>query len=606
MYFAQTSLHCTIRPPPRLLLEVPPFNSSTTTATIVHPQVKLDASLSSLFFCSFLFAYFYTGGAVSSAASSVFPPARTSQPDSSFSWYNFLTISRTIAHGRVAASSFPAAQDPSYQQPPPLQHQQRARYQATGVPSFSPPHSPHQQPLTGGAALHLQQRLAYPPQQQQGPTARHYTPQVNPAAARSTYNPQLQLSGPAYAEPGAQNNGRVPNYDTRLSAGVVGDVSFNPVEVQYHPSAPRQSKWSAALVDPLDIYDNLLYNTVPYAATERDMTLLQGGGGGDREGSHSQGRYGSRAVTAAGSASARGGGDPAGRYGDDTSSTSRYGPSSGPSGPNSGSKRARRSLSRSPPRLRGSVAAASSAGGGDHHHRSGAPQSRKSESSQRSRSRSRSGSVSMSDHRRGAGTGERGGGAFNPYGPVGGSGGGGGTAFRVSKPLLNYGTVPTAALIQHFQLPAFNVHGATQLREIDLCARFPQLYLPNDFLSVHLDHTAIHQALNEDIFSGLINSVSVFCMNLFFETLSSFSLPLAPTLKFSPFSSAHTLLILILFPRIYCAPGVGAARAGEQPKRTGASRAPLPPHPRLLRRARAAQVHLLPHCYRGSRWAGFK
>ena len=79
---------------------------------------------------------------------------------------------------------------------------------------------------------------------------------------------------------------------------------------------------------------------------------------------------------------------------------------------------------------------------------------------------------------------------------------------RISKPLLDFAAVPMAALMQHFQLPAVAVHGASQLGAIDLSIRFPQLYLPNDFLSVQVDHAAIQQALNNDVFSNLVNSVS--------------------------------------------------------------------------------------------------
>lgn len=292
------------------------------------------------------------------------------------------------------------------------------------------------------------------PHQQAYSASYNPAPAAGRAADRNSYNPVSDHANQAYptqAAPystlGAPQNARY-EYDARGPAGLL------PAAVQH----PRLSKWSAGLMDPLDIHDMLLHNTVPAPVLSEVMLS-------DGRARETESRYTGRTVTAAAS---------------------------------SGGKRARRSPSRSPPRQRGATTA-----NGDGRERA-APLARKSESTQRSRSRSRSGSVSTPDRRGGERTAERT--AFNPY-VAGGAGNGAVTSGRISKPLLDLGSVPISQLMKHFQLPAFSVNGTSQLNAIDLSSRFPQLYLPNDFLSVHLDAAALQQALNDDVLSNLINSV---------------------------------------------------------------------------------------------------
>lgn len=228
---------------------------------------------------------------------------------------------------------------------------------------------------------------------------------------------------------------------------------------QFIPRASRNTRWSERLMDPLDVTDGLLQNSVR-ATTIVSSQLLSAPDRGRR-------------VSAATALAA-----PSGRDGD----LSRYGPLSEASP--TGSKRPRRDRSLSPPPSVTSRGGGAGAGG--------APSS----SARRSRSRSASGSRAVRS-------------AAEPVRKTSGLPFGA----RPARPVA-YATTPTAALVADFNLPAVGLNTSTEtvaLSAIDLYAKFPKLYLPNDFVSVRVDVEAALRALDGDIYSNAINTVRYGC-----------------------------------------------------------------------------------------------
>jgi hypothetical protein len=266
-------------------------------------------------------------------------------------------------------------------------------------------------------------------------------------AAYQPYNPHsepLPVADAPYGGPAQRHAG----YDPAPSA-----YTAAPARVQYAQPAPvasRHSRWSDRLMDPLDLNDGLLHNSVRTVALNTTALMM----------APARAAPASRRVSAAAAMSAPRDSDMA-----------RYGPSADLSP--SGSKRARRDRSASP------APAAHAVG--------------RSQSSTARRSRSPSASRAVRS-------------AAEPVRKTSG------LPFGARPPRpLSYATMPIAHLVADFNLPAVSVSSGADsvaLRATDLYAKFPKLYLPNDLVSVCVDAGAALRALDGELYSNAINSVS--------------------------------------------------------------------------------------------------
>jgi hypothetical protein len=266
-------------------------------------------------------------------------------------------------------------------------------------------------------------------------------------AAYQPYNPHsesLPVADAPYGGPAQRHGG----YDPAPSA-----YTAAPARVQYAQPAPvasRHSRWSDRLMDPLDLNDGLLHNSVRTVALNTTALMM----------APDRAAPASRRVSAATAMSAPRDSDMA-----------RYGPAADLSP--SGSKRPRRDRSASP------APAVHAAG--------------RSQSSTARRSRSPSASRAVRS-------------AAEPVRKTSG------LPFGARPPRpLSYATMPIAHLVADFNLPAVSVStgaDSVALRATDLYAKFPKLYLPNDLVSVCVDSGAALRALDGELYSNAINSVS--------------------------------------------------------------------------------------------------
>jgi hypothetical protein len=266
-------------------------------------------------------------------------------------------------------------------------------------------------------------------------------------AAYQPYNPHsepLPVADAPYGGPAQRHGG----YDPAPTA-----YTAAPARVQYTQPAPvasRHSRWSDRLMDPLDLNDGLLHNSVRTVALNTTALMM----------APDRAAPASRRVSAATTMSAPRDSDMA-----------RYGPAADLSP--SGSKRPRRDRSASP------APAVHAAG--------------RSQSSTARRSRSPSASRAVRS-------------AAEPVRKTSG------LPFGARPPRpLSYATMPIAHLVADFNLPAVAVStgaDSVALRATDLYAKFPKLYLPNDLVSVCVDSGAALRALDGELYSNAINSVS--------------------------------------------------------------------------------------------------
>jgi hypothetical protein len=346
------------------------------------------------------------------------------------------------AYQQAAPSGIAGGAGRAAYQPDPIAAQ-RQQYQQTGVPSFSPTHSPAQ---TGWNAPYTAQA----PQQ----VSQSYPQSASYPGAGASASQQYAPAGGNQFAPSAQ------------------------------PFPVRTSKWSARLMDPLDFTDGLLQNSIRHIVSDvtsassvfpvpdgsitkstpsgRRVTVTSSGGDRDRDSS----------VT--------------GRTSGDLS---RYGPGVGTtSAAADASKRPRRDRSASPVRSRSRSNSVTPA-----------PAADRSDRSARTTdvAASRAGRVDNARGAKGANSGPIPSARPSSGLPFGA---------RSARP-VSYATAPVANLAADFHLPVVRADVSTQLRAIDLYSKFPKLYLPNDFVSVKIDQDTFCAALNGDTLSNVVNSV---------------------------------------------------------------------------------------------------
>ena len=340
------------------------------------------------------------------------------------------------------------------------------QYKQTGVPAFSPTHSP----VLTSYNTTPNQRDMYVPTTGNNPRDQ-YVPTGN--IPRDQYVPAGNIPRDQY----------VPT----------GSAHYIPPQ---QPAVQPPTRWSQRLMDPLDLHDGLLHSifTRPvHTSTERMHT------------STSTRVSAVPPPTATTNTSSRS---------VNTSDLSRYGPGRGGSSPTNTKRRRERSVSPVASRTAVTTTSSNSTGG---------------RARPRSRSRSITPAPSSSTNTGSSATempppsGTRR--ASNlPYGA------------RPAK-ALSYSTVPVAVLNEEYHLPNIRIHTyptitllpppqqqlyneltapTTQcVNSIDLYTHFPKLYLPNDFASISIADSIIETALHNDVFSDLMNTVSI-SMNSFF------------------------------------------------------------------------------------------
>ena len=357
------------------------------------------------------------------------------------------------------------------------------QYKQTGVPAFSPTHSP---------VLTSVQRDMYVPTTGNNPRDQYVPTGNNP---RDPYAAAGNIPRDQYV-PG----GNIPR-DQYVPAGNIPRDQYVPTGSAHYippqqPAVQPPTRWSQRLMDPLDLHDGLLHSifTRPvHTSTERMHT------------STSTRVSAVPPPTATTNTSSRS---------VNTSDLSRYGPGRGGSSPTNTKRRRERSVSPVASRTAVTTTSSNSTGG---------------RARPRSRSRSITPAPSSSTNTGSSATempppsGTRR--ASNlPYGA------------RPAK-ALSYSTVPVAVLNEEYHLPNIRIHTyptitllpppqqqlyneltapTTQcVNSIDLYTHFPKLYLPNDFASISIADSIIETALHNDVFSDLMNTVSI-SMNSFF------------------------------------------------------------------------------------------
>eukprot|EP00428_Durinskia_dybowskii_P060710 CAMPEP_0170382124 /NCGR_PEP_ID=MMETSP0117_2-20130122/14777_1 /TAXON_ID=400756 /ORGANISM="Durinskia baltica, Strain CSIRO CS-38" /LENGTH=1404 /DNA_ID=CAMNT_0010637745 /DNA_START=85 /DNA_END=4299 /DNA_ORIENTATION=+ len=269
-------------------------------------------------------------------------------------------------------------------------------------------------------------------------------------------------AAPASAMP-MHDNYRSNDYSSTRHS--VQQQQYQPQTQQMHPAVASTTmpltRWSPCLMDPLDVSDGLLENSLRRGHNKPGQTQQ----------THATNKRANPAVR-------------------ESRDLSHYGNAAAAAAPHSSSNKRTRS-----------------------DHRSASPipalSRRRSRSRSRSDSRHPSRSRSISTSRpltttaTAAGP-DSGGGVVSPsmrrssglpYGA------------RPSRPLA-YGTTPVVHFIQEFHLPAVNLNNRV-LNVLDLYTKFPRLYIPNDFVQARVDGDALSDAINSDVFCDLINTVPI-------------------------------------------------------------------------------------------------
>ena len=369
-----------------------------------------------------------------------------------------LTGQRSSATQQYAPQQQQQQHAPQQYSPPQQQHPATTnhtgqypldQYKQTGVPAFSPTHSPV---LTSYSTTPNQRDMYVP------------------TTGNNPWDPYATA-------------GNIPR-DQYVPAGNIPRDQYVPAGNTHYipPQQAAVTRWSQRLMDPLDLHDGLLHSIftrpVHTSASTRVSAVPP-----------------PTATTTAGNSSRS----------VNTSDLSRYGPGRGGSSPTNTKRRRERSVSPVASR----TVTTSSTGG-------------------RARPRSRSRSITPAPN-----SSTNTGSSVTEMPPPSGTRRGSNLPYG-ARPAraLTYSTVPVAVLNEEYHLPNIRIHTyptttllpppqqqlyneltapTTQcVNSIDLYTHFPKLYLPNDFASISIADNIIETALHNDVFSDVINTVSIY------------------------------------------------------------------------------------------------